>query len=143
MSRRNKLGAVSFQYWPNSEGEAFSSVVLAAPLETGIRGHFCAITCLAGTGSCINATDTPSAAAQTQAWPSPHNAHLMHPLYLTATVLSRAVPSMNAMDTSSTKPHSNTLLTAPSQLGGSKSQNLIQNPPETTPCSATLTYCKT
>lgn len=62
MSRRNKLGAVSFEHWPNSEGEALSTVVLAALLQTGIRGHFCAITCLTGTGLCIDATDTPSTA---------------------------------------------------------------------------------
>lgn len=62
MSRRNKLGPVSFEHWPNSEGEALSAVVLAALLQTGIRGHFCATTCLTGTGLCIDATDTPSTA---------------------------------------------------------------------------------
>lgn len=60
MSRRNKLGAVSSKWRPNSEGEALSSVVLAAPLKTGIRDHFWAITCLTGVGLCINATDTSS-----------------------------------------------------------------------------------
>lgn len=69
MSRRNKLGAVSFQHWPNSEGEALSTVALAAHLETGIRGHFCAITCLTGTGLCINATDIWSAAQTRQLFP--------------------------------------------------------------------------
>lgn len=55
MSRRNKLGAVSFEHWPNSEGEALSTVVLAAHLEAGIRGHVWAVTRRAGTGLGINA----------------------------------------------------------------------------------------
>lgn len=55
MSRRNKLGAVSFEHWPNWEGEASSSVVLAAHLEAGIRGHVWAVTRRAGTGLGIDA----------------------------------------------------------------------------------------
>lgn len=61
MSRRNKLGAVSFEHWPNSEGEALSTVVLAALLEAGIRGHVWATTRRAGTGLGIDAVS----AAQT------------------------------------------------------------------------------
>lgn len=55
MSRRNKRGAVSFEHWPNSEGEALSTVVLAAHLEAGIRGHVWAMTRRAGTGLGIDA----------------------------------------------------------------------------------------
>lgn len=65
MSRRNKLGAVSFEHWPNSEGEALSTVVLAAHLEAGIRGHVWAMTRRVGTGLGIDAVS----AAQTR-WDS-------------------------------------------------------------------------
>lgn len=85
MSRRNKLGAVSFEHWLNSEGEALSAVVLAALLETGIRGHFCAITCLTGTGLCIDATDTSST---TQACLQPKLYSCCYTLHLTLFTLA-------------------------------------------------------
>ena len=41
-------------------GRGLECCGLAALLATGIRGHFCAITSLTGTGLSIDATDTPS-----------------------------------------------------------------------------------
>lgn len=154
MSQRNKLGAVSFEHWLNAEGAALSAVVLAALLETGIRGHFCAITCLTGTGLCINATDIPSTA----------QASLQPKWYCycyTLTLFILAVPASRSTSMLSWAAPSVTYITDTPEVPGKskplqwsstdysfasqnwkekKPSNFTQNPPKTTLCSVMLAH---
>lgn len=130
MSRRNKLGAVSLEHWPNSEGEALSTVVLAAHLEAGIRGHVWAVTRRAGTGLGIDAVS----AAQTL-WDS-------CTLTPVTAALRRAAPRSPTAQTHH-RHQANPSPTDPLASQNpkeAKPSNFIQNSPDSMVCSLMLAH---